>query len=60
MKYRLIVLVEKLKLWIVWHLPRELIYWATIRAGVHATTGKWSGEETPGVTIADILKRWKE
>jgi len=27
-------MLEKLKLFIVWHLPKWMIYWSTVRAGV--------------------------
>lgn len=40
-------------------LPRRVVYWATIRVGVHATTGPWSDCEVPGVTLPEILTRWE-
>lgn len=39
-------------------MPSWLIYWCTVVAGAHATTGKWGHEETPGVLFMDVLKRW--
>jgi hypothetical protein len=51
-------LSEKFWIWLSNHVPRKLAYWCTIRVMVHATTGLWSHEETPGVTCADVLKRW--
>ena len=43
---------------IAYLLPRRIVYWATIRAGAHATTGQWSDQEVPAVTLMDTLKRW--
>lgn len=44
---------------LVWALPRDVIYWAVIRAGAHATTGRWGHVESPAVTITEILERWR-
>lgn len=49
---------ERLTRWIAWHLPHEVVMWATIRASSNATTGPWGHEEAPGVTLDKILKRW--
>jgi hypothetical protein len=35
-----------------------LAYWCTIRVGAHATTGKWSNQIVPELTVADALQRW--
>ena len=51
---------ERLVIWIAWHLPRRLAYWATIRVGVHATTGRWSSQVVPDLYYADALKRWDD
>lgn len=45
---------------LAWKLPRPLAYWATIRVGAHATTGKYSGEDVPSVSFIDCLQRWNE
>jgi hypothetical protein len=50
--------VEKVKLWVAWHVPKWLAYWCTIRVGAHATTGKWSNQIVPELTVADALQRW--
>jgi hypothetical protein len=50
---------ETLVCWIVWHLPRSLVYWATIRLFAHATTGRWGSETPDSVTIWTALKRWE-
>jgi hypothetical protein len=49
---------ERLVVWLAWHLPRRIAYWAAIRVGVHATTGPWSNQIVPELTLPDMLKRW--
>ena len=44
--------------WLAWHLPREVVYWCAVRVAVNASQGKWSGSETPGVTVVEMLERW--
>jgi hypothetical protein len=39
-------------------LPRKLAYWAAIRVVVHATTGRYSSQVVPELTVLDALKRW--
>lgn len=50
---------ERFVVWIAWRLPRAIVYWCVIRAGVHATTGRWAATEVPATTLPDILKRWE-
>jgi len=45
-------------MWLADHLPRKLVYWAMVRAGVHATTGEHSSQEVPELTFMDALDRW--
>jgi hypothetical protein len=40
-------------------LPRRLAYFATIRVGVHATTGEYGHQIVPDLTFLDALKRWE-
>lgn len=40
-------------------IPYKLRYYVVINAGVDATTGRWSGVDSPGVTIAEMLERMK-
>ena len=51
---------ERLQLWIVYRLPRWLIYWAAIRLIAHATQGKYSKQVVPRLTAMDALKRWSD
>lgn len=44
--------------WIAYRLPREVVYWATLRLVAHATTGKYSEQIVPELTAMDALDRW--
>lgn len=50
--------LENIQIWVVNHLPSWVVYRSVIRAGVHATTGKYGHEEAPGVSLSSILDRW--
>lgn len=39
-------------------LPRRLALAATIRVGVHATTGEYSDTEVPAIPFTRVLERW--
>lgn len=41
------------------YLPKSLVYWAGIRMMVHATTGRYSLQEVPALTIMTALDRWE-
>jgi hypothetical protein len=49
---------ERLKMWLVWKLPRGVCAWATIRVMSHATTGEWRNQHVPELTAMDALQRW--
>lgn len=51
---------EREWMWIAEHLPKPLVYWCLIRAGVKATTGPWSSQDVAELSFADVLKRWTE
>lgn len=51
-------MIDAVACWLAWRLPRRVVYWAMIRGAAHATTGPWGHEETPGVTITELLQRW--
>lgn len=44
---------------IVWHLPKPIIYWSAIRLGVNATQGEHSNQIVPNLKFIDALKRWE-
>lgn len=51
---------EKFLLWLVWKLPKSVVYWCAIRVGAHATTGEHGSTNVGGLTFMDALKRWEE
>ena len=51
---------EKILIWIAWHLPRNLIYWCSIRLMTYATVGHYSYQVVPDLLAMDALKRWDE
>ncbi len=50
---------ERLVRWLVWHLPKKVVYWSAIRLGAHATTGEYGSQNVPDLTFMDALKRWE-
>ncbi len=45
--------------WIACHLlPRELVYFAVVRAFSHASTGRWEHDNAMQITAVDLLDRW--
>lgn len=46
--------------WIAYRLPRKVVYWAVIRAGAHATTGKYNTTEVTAITTMEVLQRWEK
>ena len=51
-------MIEKIWMWIAWHLPRTLVMWCAVRVGSHATTGQYSSQVVPDLSFMDALKRW--
>ncbi|MHA2265047.1 MAG: hypothetical protein ACXAEN_21860 [Candidatus Thorarchaeota archaeon] len=49
---------DKFVRWLVRKLPDSIIYYAAIRLGVHATTGKYSAQVVPDLTLLDAIQRW--
>lgn len=49
---------EKFRIWVAWKLPKNIAYWATIRVGAHATTGKYEDQVVPELGFFDALDRW--
>lgn len=45
-------------MWIVWKLPKPIIYWSAIRLGANATQGKYSNQVVPDLKLMDALERW--
>lgn len=51
--------LERLRLALVWMLPRWLVYWCAVRLMAHATTGQHSNQVVPDLTAMDALQRWE-
>ncbi|HML21866.1 MAG TPA: hypothetical protein PKD09_09470 [Aggregatilinea sp.] len=59
LKARIPVLQEQLIMWIVWHLPRKLIYFAVIRCWAHGTTGQYGMTSPDDLGWGEALDRWE-
>lgn len=46
--------------WIAWHLPRQVVYHATIRAWVFSLSGKHGHQQPTEVHTFETVKRWDE
>lgn len=51
--------MERLWMWIAFHLPRPLAYWCAIRVGAHATQGRYGNQIVPELLFMDALQRWE-
>jgi hypothetical protein len=49
---------ENSLLWVVSHLPREVVYRSAIRVAANATTGAYSNQIVPELNFMDALDRW--
>ena len=49
---------DKIARAVVWRLPRRLVYWSAIRVAASATTGRYSDQIVPDLTVVDALDRW--
>lgn len=58
LKYEVRRKIERATIWVVWKLPKSLVYWSAIRVGANATTGKYSDQVVPDLLFMDALKRW--
>lgn len=48
----------KLWMWFVGLLPKRLVYFAAIRLGAYATTGKYGSTIVPELGFMDAIGRW--
>ena len=46
--------------WIAHHLPRKVVYFATIRAWANATIEEYSSITATEVTAVEVLDRWEQ
>ncbi len=49
---------QRFYMWLVWQLPRSLVYFAAIRLVAHATQGRWGDTVVPDLTAMEALLRW--
>ena len=54
------IIKEKFWTWLAWHLPKKLVYWASIRLIANATTGKYSSQDVTTLQAWVALERWEE
>lgn len=50
---------EKLITFIVWRLPKSIVYWSAIRVGANATQGDYGNESPTDLNFVTALKRWE-
>lgn len=50
---------EKLRIWFIWHLPRWVAYWSTIRVFSHGTTGAYGNTHPDELGYGELMKRWE-
>lgn len=53
-------MLDKLWMWIAFHLPHRVVYWAHVRVVAKATTGEYSTQIVPELMAVDAMKRWGE
>lgn len=51
---------ERFWRWASYRLPKKLIYFAAIRLGAYATTGKYGNMDAPAITLMDAIGRWSD
>jgi predicted AAA+ superfamily ATPase len=53
-------LKEKFYRWLSYKLPKELVYFASIRMWARATTGEYSSDDATTITMSDAIKAWEK
>lgn len=53
-------LQHKAWMWLVWRLPRRLIYFAVIRVWAHGTMGQYGNTRPDDLGWNEALKRWEK
>ena len=46
--------------WLAYRLPKQVIYWAIVRAGAKATTKDYPNRSPNEVGIIDLMKAWEK
>ena len=52
-------MMDRIAMWIAWHLPRRVVKWAAYRVAAEATTGAYSRQIVPELTFMDAVRRWE-
>lgn len=55
--YQFVRWQEKLDMWVAWHLPRRVVYWAAIRLGAEASSRQ--DGPVPNLLFTDALRLWE-
>ena len=53
-------MIEKLTIWIAWHLPRSIVKWAAVRMFAVASAGKFATKDAGAITFFDGMEAWNE
>ncbi len=59
MTYQIEKLKEKMWTGLAWALPKQLVYWCSIRLMAHATVGDYGNTDPSTLNAMDALKRWE-
>lgn len=51
---------ENFQIWVARHLPLSIRRRVVACEAGRATSGKWSGQEVPSLTVIDLMKRMDE
>lgn len=51
-------LKEKVLVWVVWRLPRSLVYWCAVRLMSAATVGRYADTDPTQLDVVTALERW--
>ena len=50
--------MNRIFMFVAFHLPRKLVYWCAVRVGAYGTTGEYSNTLVPNLTMMEALSRW--
>ena len=53
-------IMNRLQVWIAWHLPKGVVRWCFFRMTAHASQGQYGNEDVVNMTWNTIADRWEE
>jgi hypothetical protein len=56
----IIIIADKTFAWLAWKMPKRFVYWCTIRAGSHATTGKYGDGDVGKIGYLEVIERYNK